>query len=92
MSYVICPFCGGKANEKVSGILRCLDCKKRFTAKYAREVLALSAVLKNLNVGFYNTGGEGWDGLRGCSQCGNDTTCDLCSNCRHQRMIDESEY
>lgn len=31
---------------------------------------------------------DGWDGLRGCSQCGNDTTGTLCHQCAHQAMID----
>lgn len=30
----------------------------------------------------------GWDGLRGCAICGNDTTGRLCRSCAEQEMID----
>lgn len=29
-----------------------------------------------------------YDGLRGCANCGNDTTGRLCTSCAHQEMID----
>src|SRR5262245_54211073 len=32
---------------------------------------------------------DGWDGLRGCINCGNDTTGTYCHSCQHQNMIDK---
>lgn len=32
-----------------------------------------------------------WDGLRGCEQCGNDTTGRLCRSCAEQEMIDNDD-
>lgn len=34
---------------------------------------------------------EAWDGLRGCDNCGNDTTGRLCHSCATQEMIDKSD-
>lgn len=33
--------------------------------------------------------GQEWDGLRGCINCGNDTTGTYCHSCAHQNMIDK---
>lgn len=32
---------------------------------------------------------DGWDGLRGCVNCGNDTTGTYCNSCQQQNMIDK---
>lgn len=34
---------------------------------------------------------DGWDGLRGCDICGNDTTGRLCTSCAQQEMIDNDD-